>query len=671
MKVRRDYLGVIAALCSALSLSAADAASPPGAAKDPLEPARAALRTLQFDKAIQLLGAADKSGNPDAQYLLGLMYLNGVGTVSDSERAKSLLRSAAEHGQAAAAYVLAGELAHDPGVPADSAHEWLARSAKLGYVRAVEALKSGRPLLDRETVGASDPTLLTAWVIDCVRKDDAAELRRLGKESAAVRDEFGRSALAHAAEAGTLSAATALLELGADVAAVDAAGTTALMIAAERPNRAMVELLLHHGADPQAADALKRTAVFYAARANHPEIIRTLQDAGAKLDALDERGYNALDDALAVGADASASELRSFGLHANVVVAPGRQTGKFDPAHPGDIYRGWPAIALAVARNDTAKVQEQLGAGVQASLRLPGMGQPAGMGQPQGDSLLQVAADAHAIESLTLLLARGADPSAPDHAGHSVLWLAAVRGDLPVIKALLSGGVSPDTHTTSEKTPLLAALRATHPDVADALLAAGASPEAADAEGHTPLMLACASRELGLVKALLAQHAKTGVADRERRSALWYAAAAGSRDEVVMLLSAGASEQLADTREFSVLHAAAAQPDAGVLEPLLAAGAAVNRRSVDGDTPLLIAAATGHAEVVRVLLAHSPELNVQNKAGDTALIAASRGGYTTICHLLLEAGAQVGLRNVAGVSAADVATGRGFASIAKEISAKG
>jgi uncharacterized protein len=666
MKMCRDYLGVIAALCIALSLSVADAASPPGAAKDPLEPARAALRTLQFDKAIQLLGAADRSGNPDAQYLLGLMYLNGVGTVSDSERAKTLLRSAAEHGQAAAAYVLAGELAHDPGAPADSAHEWLARSAKLGYVRAIEALKSGRPLLDRETVGASDPTLLTAWVIECVRKDDAAELRRLGKESAAVRDEFGRSALSHAAEAGTVSAATALLELGADVAAVDGAGTTALMIAAERPDRPMVELLLHHGADPQAADALKRTAVFYAARANHPEIVRTLQDAGAKLDALDERGYNALDDALAVGADASASELRSLGVHANVVVAPGRQTGKFDPAHPGDIYRGWPVIALAVARNDTARVQEQLGAGVKANLQLPG-----GIGQPHGDSLLQVAADAHAMESLTLLLARGADPSAPDHAGHSVLWLAAVRGDLPVVKALLSGGVSPDTHTTSEKTPLLAALRATHADAAEVLLAAGASPEAIDAEGHTPLMLACASRELGLVKTLLALHAKTGVADRERRSALWYAAAAGSRDEVAMLLSAGASETLADTRELSVLHAAAAQSDAGVLEPLLAAGAAVNRRSVDGDTPLLIAAATGHAEVVRVLLAHSPQLNVQNKAGDTALIAASRGGYTTICHLLLEAGAQVGLRNVAGVSAADVATGRGFASIAKEISAKG
>ena len=135
--------------------------------------------------------------------------------------------------------------------PPESARQWLERSAKLGYYRAVEALKSGRPLLDRESVGASDPTLLTPWVIDCVRKNDAAELRRLGPVTASVRDEFGRGALSHAAAAGTLAAATALLELGADVRAVDKAGTTALMLAAERPDPAMIDLLLQHGADPQ------------------------------------------------------------------------------------------------------------------------------------------------------------------------------------------------------------------------------------------------------------------------------------------------------------------------------------------------------------------------------------------------------------------------------------
>src|SRR5450631_1923319 len=147
-----------AAICCAISLSAAGAPSKPTAHKDPLEPARAALRMLQFDKAVTLLSAAGNTGNADAQYLLGLIYLNGVGVVADSARGRALLQTAAEHGQGAAAYVLAGEFAREPGSTPEAARQWLERSAKIGYYRAVDALRSGRPLLDRESVGASDPT---------------------------------------------------------------------------------------------------------------------------------------------------------------------------------------------------------------------------------------------------------------------------------------------------------------------------------------------------------------------------------------------------------------------------------------------------------------------------------------------------------------------------------
>jgi ankyrin repeat protein len=661
MLLRREYRGSIAAICCAISLSAAGAPAKQIKPNDTLEPARAALRTLQFGKAIELLSVAGSAGNADAQYLLGLIYLNGVGITSDSSRARALLQSAAEHGQGAAAYVLAGELARDPDMPPDSAQQWLQRSAKLGYVRAADALRLGRPLLDRDPIGASDPALLTAWVLECVRKNDAAELHRLGPASVAVRDEFGRASLSRAAAAGSVAAATALLELGADTHSVDKAGTTALMIAAERPDAAMTDLLLQHGADPQAADAEQRTALFYAARANRPETLRALHRAGAKLDVHDKRGYNAVDAALAVGAEAAATELTSLGVHANLVTLdPARLRGKFDPARPGEIYRDWPPLALAVSRDDTASVQQLLAAGGDPNLRLP-----------QGDPLLQIAADAHALESLPLLLARGADTTATGHVGHSTLWLAVTRNDLATVKALLNAGVQPDTHATDEQTPLLAALRATHLDVVQALLAAGASPESTDAQGHTPLMLACASGHIALVQILLAHHARTDVEDHGRRTALWYAAAVGSRDEAAALLAAGASRQAVDARGLTALHAAAAQAQAAVLEPLLATDDQVNRRSAGGDTALLIAAATGHTEVVQALLARSPNLDVQNNAGDTALIAASRGGYTSICHILLVAGANKALRNSAGVSAGDIAAGRGFASIAKELAGDG
>ena len=395
---RRALTGICCALLLSHALpSAAPAAARQVRVKDPLEGARAALRLLQFEKAIELLGALGRSGNADAQYLLALMYLNGVGTGPDPVRARALLQSSAEHGQAAAAYVLAAELGRDAQASPGAARSWLERSAQLGYVRAVDALKSGKPLLEREPLGASDPTLFSAWVMSCVSRGDVAEIRRLGAAAAGVTDEFGRSSLSFAAQRGQARAAAALIEMGADVRTADRFGTTALMLAAEQTDPALVELLLGHGADSQALDAEKRTALFYAARADRPAAVPLLLHAGALSGARDERGYTALDVALTVGADGAASELRSAGVPQTVAAGPAsRQAGKFDPAHPGDLYRGWAPLALAVSRNDTSAVEQLLAAGGDVNLRLP-----------QGDPLIRAALDAHALGSLSLLVEAG------------------------------------------------------------------------------------------------------------------------------------------------------------------------------------------------------------------------------------------------------------------------
>ena len=658
---RRALTGICCALLMSHALpSAAPAAARQVRVKDPLEGARAALRLLQFDKAIELLGALSRSGNADAQYLLALMYLNGVGTGPDPVRARALLQSSAEHGQAAAAYVLAAELGRDAQASPGAARSWLERSAQLGYVRAVEALKSGKPLLEREPLGESDPTLFSAWVMSCVSRGDVAEIHRLGAAATGVTDEFGRSSLSFAAQRGQAGAAAALIEMGADVRTADRFGTTALMLAAEQTDPALVELLLGHGADSQALDAEKRTALFYAARADRPAAVRLLLHAGALSGARDERGYTALDVALTVGADGAASELRSAGVPQTVAAGPAsRQAGKFDPAHPGDLYRGWAPLALAVSRNDTSAVEQLLAAGGDVNLRLP-----------QGDPLIRAALDAHALGSLSLLLKRGAKPTAQDHSRHSVLWLAATRGDRAAIAALLAAGVPADAHAVEEQRPLVAALRAGKTEVVGQLLDAGASVDASDSKGHTPLMLAAAAGEAAMARTLLAHHAQVDAKDDLDRTALWYAASAGSRDVVTGLLAAGARPDAIDAHGLSPLHAAAGQSNAAVLEPLLVSGTPIDRRSLLGDTALLIAAAGGHEEVAQALLARSAGLDLQNSAGDTALIAASRGGHSRVCHLLLAAGDNRALRNGSGVSAEDVASGRGFASIAREIAGK-
>ncbi len=646
-------LAFIAAVCT-MTLGAI--AAPAGTrAHDPLDPARAALRSLQFAKALEILGPLARA-NADAQYLLGLMALNGIGMAPDAKLARELLTAAAAQDNATAAFVLAGELGRDGAAARALSRHWLERSAQLGYGRALEVLKSGRALYAADFAGATDPSLLAAWAIECARTNNAAELARLGRPAAEARDAFGRTALSHAAAAGSLAAAAALLEAGADVQAVDSSGTSALMLAAQRPSAEMVTFLLQRGADARASDADGRTPLFYAARANRTQPMLALLQAGAALDARDSRNYNALDAALAVGASAGAEELRRAGSRATLhMTVAQRPAGRFDPAHPGDVYRGWQPLALAVARDDAPSVGQLLDAGADVQLRVP-----------QGDPLLIVAADAHALTCVPVLLKRGAEAGTAGHSGHGVLWLAAARGDLPLVNALLAAGVKPDTHAPDEDQPLLTAVRAGYVDIAAALMSAGAAVDGRDALGRTPLMLAAAGAQQGLVDSLLLQHAQLEARDRLGRTAAWYASLAGS-PAVVALLAAGADAAACDSAGLSVLHAAALQSDARVLEPLFKANIDLNVRSRSGDSALIVAAAAGHAGVVRALLAQSPQLDIQNGGGDTALIAASREGFADICRLLVSAGANRAIRNRAGLSAADAAASRGFTALAKDI----
>jgi TPR repeat protein len=108
---------MLALLLALPPLAAAGAGAAP--ASSAIEVARAAVRTLQYQRALDTLRAPAAAGDTGAQYLLALLYLNGVGVEADAARALSLLQSAAERGHAAAAYVLAGELTR--GAVADAA----------------------------------------------------------------------------------------------------------------------------------------------------------------------------------------------------------------------------------------------------------------------------------------------------------------------------------------------------------------------------------------------------------------------------------------------------------------------------------------------------------------------------------------------------------------------
>ena len=653
-------------LCCGL-LGAGTVTAAPTATKNAaqLEAARSALRTHQPAQAAGVLRSAADEGDPEAQYLLGLLYLNGVGVAIDAQAAERWLRSAAQQNHAAAAFVLAAVLQAKPaGDAANDAATWLQRSASLGYEPAKQALKESRPLLAAER-DRSSATVRANWAIYCARYDDVPALRALGKEAASAHDEFGRGALSHAADAGAANAVAALLSLGADPRSADQYKTSALMLAAQRGNVPILRTLLSAGADVNQVDEQRRTALFYAVRWQRLEAVQTLLEAGASVGATDAHGYSALDVLVAQANNKSGDRigalLRERGARQTISsVAHEAAAGHIDTAHPGQRYQGWSVLALAVSRNDQSTAQSLLKAGSDLKQLTP-----------QHDPLWRLAIDAKSPEMLKLLLANGANPAVLDHSKHSALVYSASFTDGSMLAVLLAAGVLADAHAGGEPPALLAASDARQLGNVRLLLDANASPDSADDLGRTALMLAAGNGDEELAQLLLAHHASATARDKLQRSALWYAAKAGAQSLLEPLLEGNDALDGADGAGTTPLAIAAQSGRAAVVSRLLRAGARVDATDRIGDSPLILAAAGGHADVVASLLAHGAQVNLANTSGDTALMVASRIGALPVCTALMQAGASRSVRNSMHATAGDIARQRGFGELAQLLEKSG
>ncbi len=85
---------------------------------------------------------AVRLGSPEAAWMLGFLYANGLGVPKDAQEALHWYRRAAEGGHAGAMFDLAGMFAEGQGVPknAEEAVRWYRRAAEAGHGRAMYGL---------------------------------------------------------------------------------------------------------------------------------------------------------------------------------------------------------------------------------------------------------------------------------------------------------------------------------------------------------------------------------------------------------------------------------------------------------------------------------------------------------------------------------------------------
>ena len=159
---------------------------------------------------------------------------------------------------------------------------------------------------------------------------------------------------------------------------------------------------------------------------------------------------------------------------------------------------------------------------------------------------LMRAADRADLDSVTKLLAGGADVNAKDWLGGTLLLHACVHGNINpnVVKALLAAGADANAHDSGGTTPLLAAARVAcgkdRSVVLRELLAAGADVNAKDRDGTTALMALAATGDAEALKLLLEARAKVNARTDTGQSALSFAERYNHPQAVTVLKEAGA-----------------------------------------------------------------------------------------------------------------------------------
>lgn len=236
-------------------------------------------------------------------------------------------------------------------------------------------------------------------------------------------------------------------------------------------------------------------------------------------------------------------------------------------------------------------------------------------------------------------LLEGKDPYGPSPAGMKLID-AARAGDLAGVTTLLAAGADANSRDESGNSPLISAAFLGREDIVAALLAAGADPKVRNATNDTALHYGAAKATAGLVKALLAKGADARAADYSGNTPMTYAVHEGRAESIEPLLAAGADLSAKDGDGVTLLMEAAVKGDAAMVRAILKGGAAVDAVDKDGRTALLLASGDGNLGVVQALLEHGAVIQSKDGAGSSPLQAALAGGHSDVARLLQEKGAK-------------------------------
>ncbi|MEQ5768100.1 ankyrin repeat domain-containing protein [Halomonas sp. H33-56] len=442
---------------------------------------------------------------------------------------------------------------------------------------------------------------------------------------------------------------------------------------------------------PEAVDLPRkdgRTATFWAVWKNRHDLLQPLLAAGADPDHTDEDHWRPVHLAAQAGAVDCLQRLVEAGASLDAQQAPHGQT----PMH---------LAALAGQHRVLDYLIQQ-------------RGQSPDLTNANRQTPLEQAIANDRADTISHLIALGADPAAPHQTHWSYLHFAARGNHVKAAEALVAQGLEIDARLANDATPLHLAAYNDHPEIARWLIERGAdlgalalaadwgkessARERQDAwrkEGakgvpsgklgdfeHTPLHIAAARGATRVAELLLEHGADPAAAIGDGRTALHLAAEHGHPDTLALLCHTTATldarDHREDTKAEQPIHQTALQASVtgghvACAEVLLRAGSDPNtqlhwpgRSPFAGWNLVHLCADQGHAEPIRLLARHGADMQATTPDGRTALHLAALANRAEVVTALLDlGGVSVDVLDKHAMSALQLACLKGASEAAK------
>ena len=249
------------------------------------------------------------------------------------------------------------------------------------------------------------------------------------------------TSLMFAARQGSLEAAQALVEAGADVNLTDPDGTTALIIAIINGHHDTAAMLTNKGADPNIADSSGMAALYAAADMNTLIEIygRPAQKPSDRMSALDLMKV-LLDHGANVNAQLKAPTMQRVHTPGDRNLGEGT-TPLMRAARNGDA----PAMRLLLDRGADPSIAQKN--------RVTALILAAGLGRGLGVFNDEYSTEAQQYEAVQVLLDKHVDVNAANDAGQTPLHFAALSMD-SVVELLVKNGAKLDATDRQGRTPM-------------------------------------------------------------------------------------------------------------------------------------------------------------------------------------------------------------------------